>query len=189
MKLFMLDCINVDRRYCRIDAYVSCIVHLLQGTPAKPEMERVEEDFLELEMNEVRGGLELPDYVSNTNTVLPLRKACAEAIVTNFEVGEHELLPAKLINSKERVHSDDYVVLNPLGRVDALNTELSDMDGDEDDPTVQVMGKWCAYAEKIPERDLFRIRGVTGYIFSERLVEFIKTQGYTNFAFKPVTLC
>ena len=88
------------------------------------------------------------------------------------------------------MHSDDHVLLNPFGRVDCLNTELSDMNGDPDYPLVRVMGKWCLRAKDVPaDRDLFRVVGVIGYIFSERLVEFVQAQGFTNFVFTPVTLC
>lgn len=189
MKLFHLDGIDVDARYCAIGVRISYFSELIEGSPVRPVMEEDGEDVLDLKMDEDRGGLELGDYVSNLAGVLPLRKGCAEAIASAFELGEHELLPARLINEKNRVHSDDYVVLNPLGEHDCLNPQLSDMDGSTFDPTVQIMGKWCLHADKIPPLDLFRVKCVEGYVFSERLVAFIQAEGYKNFRFNPVKTC
>jgi len=190
MKFFKLDNINVDPRYCRVDPIIASFTDLTMGRSAKPIMERLEEDTLDLAMNEDRGGLELPDYVSTTASILALSTACATAIAEGFELGEHELLPARLINKKKRVHSDEYLVLNPLGQIECLNVERSDMNGDKDNPLVQIMGKWCLHTQEVPpDRDLFRVKSVIGYIFSERLVEHIQSEGYTNFHFTPVPLC
>lgn len=189
MKLYHLDSENVDPRYCYIDAGLSVGTNIEVGIPALLRMAELEEDVLDLEMDEDNGGLELSDYVSNDNNLLPLRRGCAEAFAKDFELGPHELLPARLINEKERVHSDDYVIVNLIGRLECLDTDRSDMDGDPDHPAVIIMGKWYLRADQIPpRRDLFRVKGVLGYVFSERLVAFIQSQGYTNFEFLPVSL-
>jgi len=187
MKFFTLDNEDIDSRYCFIDAGVSVGTQIETGVPALPRMTELEEDALDLEMDEDSGGLELPDYVGNDNNLLTLRRGCAEAIAEGFDLGPHELLAARLINDKERVHADDYVVVNLIGLLECLDTVNSDMDGDPDDPAVIIMGKWYLKAAKVPpERDLFRVKGVIGYIFSERLVDFIRDQGFTNLNFIPV---
>ena len=189
MKLFILDDIETDARYCRVDVTVACNDALTDGERALPELERQEIDVLELQMDEDEGGLELPDYVGNADNALVLRRACAEAIVAGFVVGEHELLPAQLINEKGRVHSDDYVILNPLGQAECLHLEASEMDGDEEEPMVKIMGRWYLSSELVPrDRDLFRVKGVIGYVLSERLVAFIEAEGFTNFHFLPVAV-
>ncbi len=189
MKLFHLEYIDVDRRYCRVDVFLSCGARLMEGTRAAPVMEQDGDDVLDLAMDEDGGGLELGDLVSNVDGILPVRKGPAAAMADKFDLGEHEQLPARLINEKGRVHSDDYVVLNPLGEHDCLNRDLSEMDGSDFDPTVEIMGKWCLRAGDIPALDLFRVEGVEGYIFSERLVEFIQSKGWSNFRFNPVVIC
>lgn len=189
MKLFHLDCINVKLRYCAINPIISCISELIEGSPAKPVMEEDGEETLDLALDTKAGGLDLGDYVSNLDGILPLRKQCATAIAHNFDMGAYELLPARLIKGKNQIYSDDYVVLNPLGEFDCLNQELSEMDGSTFDPTVQILGKWCLHASKIPAQDLFRVRCVEGYIFSERLVAFILSERYKNFQFIPVEVC
>lgn len=187
MKLLYLDALNMDRRYCFVNARISVGSKIMLAKPALPKMQRLEEEFLELRMDEDRGGLDLPDYVSNTSNMLPLRRSFAEAIVDGFDVGEHELLPVRLINEKQRIHSDDYVILNPIGRIDCLDTEASQMNGDEDHPAVQIMGRWALRGKDVPPgRDLLRAQGVNKYIFSDRLVDFIQTGGYTNLNFLPV---
>lgn len=185
MKLFQLENLELDPRYCRVDVLLSCLGKLMEGQPAKPVMEQNGEEVLDLALNEDEGGLELPDHVGNTDNILPLRRGCAEAIVDKFDLGEHELLPARLINDKERVHSDDYVVLNPLGEHECLDPDRSELDPDGD---VEIMGRWCLSAAKVPKLDIFRAKGVESYIFSERLVEFIESEGFSNFRFNPVTV-
>lgn len=189
MKLFILDDIETDPRYCYVDVTVACNDAIADGERGLPELERQEIDVLELHMDEDIGGLELPDYVGNTDNALVLRRTCADAIVSRFGLGDHEQLPAQLINEKGRVHADDYLVLNPLGQLECLDEQLSEMDGDDEDPTVKIMGKWCLRAKLVPgDRDLFRVKGVIGYLFSERLVTFIRDQGFTNFRFLPVVM-
>lgn len=188
MKLFLLEDIETDRRYCFANATLPCGADISEGYPASPDIERLALDVLDLPMDEDEGGLELPDYVSNTDNMLILRRTCAEAIVTGFTVGEHEILAARLINEKQRVHSEDYVILNPLGKLECLDRERSDMD-DSEDPWVNPWGKWYVRRALVPtDRDLFRVVGVLGYFFSERLVSFIQAQGFTNFRFRPVLL-
>jgi hypothetical protein len=187
MQLYRLEDIENDPSYCYVDSALPCNAELAEGLPAKPSLERLGIDTLALTMDEDEGGLKLADYISNTDLQLPLREACARAIIAEFNVGEHELLAAKLVNEKGRVHAEDYVVLNPLGQIDCLDQAASDMDEDEDDPSVQVMGRFTLSRDKVPAgRDLFRVKGLDAYIFSERLVKFIQLEGFSNFVFEPV---
>ena len=188
MKLFLLEDVETDARYCATDATLACGADISEGLPATPDIQRLGLGVLELPMDEDRGGLELPDYVSNSDNMLILRRACADAIVTHSSVGNHELLPAKLINQKGRLHSDDYAILNPLGKSDCVDRQNSDMDKTPD-AWVNPWGKWYLRRALVPtDRDLFRVVGVVGYFFSETLVSFVQAQGFTNFRFKPVLL-
>ena len=187
MKLFKLDNIEVDTRYAYVEIVVPCIMQLLGARPARPRLEELDIDVLDLEMDEDEGGLELPDYVSTTTDVLPLSNKAARAIVNGFACPEHEMLPVRLINEKGRTHSDDYVLLNLLGKIDCLDVDKSDMD--DEGERVRPFGKWCLRRDRLPELDLFRVPGVIGHMFSERLVSFIQTEGFKNFNFVPVQLC
>ncbi|HWB81319.1 MAG TPA: hypothetical protein VG755_40430 [Nannocystaceae bacterium] len=188
MKIFQLETIETDRRYCFVNPMIPCGGALSEGLPAAPDMTRLDLDVLDLQMDEDEGGLLLSDYVSNTDNLLVLRRGCADVIVTDFLVGGHEVLPARLINEKQRVHSDDYSILNPLGKVDCVDRQNSDMDKSAN-PWVNPWGKWYLRGSLVPtDRDLFRAQCVVGYFFSERLVAFIQAQAFTNLRFRPVAI-
>ncbi|MBL8952316.1 MAG: hypothetical protein JNK82_16170 [Myxococcaceae bacterium] len=187
MKIFQLEDIETDARYCFVDPALPCGPDISQGLPATPELERLGLAVLDLPLDETHGGLELPDYVSNTVNMLVLRRRCAEAIATQFAIGDHERLAARLINEKQRVHAEDYEICNPLGSFDCVDQKRSDM---QPGPWVNPYGKWYLSRALLPaDRDLFRVDHVGGYFFTERLVAFVRARGFTNFAFKPVLLC
>lgn len=186
MPFHHLEEVHTDPRYCYIEPRIPC--DFIEGLPARPTMERLGLKGLDLQMED-EGGLELGDYVSNTSGILALRRGVADAILAGFDVGEHELIPARLINEKGRVHSDDYAILNPLGELDIIDRERSDVSVDEDYTAVNTLVPWAIHARLIPAgRDLFRALGLPGYIFSERLVAFIEASTFSNFAFRPVEL-
>jgi len=189
MKLFHLDNVNFDPDYCFVDAPLPVGAEVQLAEAATPKMERLGIDILDLFMDEDRGGLKLPDYVSNTDEILPLSERCLEAFNEGFDIGDHEILACQLINGKKRVHSDKYAIVNFLSVTDCLDQDRSDIDNTTDFLLVEFMGKWCLDSKRVPPgRDLFRVDGVIGFIFTERLVDFIKSSGFTNFQFEPVTL-
>jgi len=144
---------------------------------------------VDLEIDEDQGGLELPDLVGTRLNYLIMRTAVAETIEEKFNLGPHEVAPAALINKKKRVHSTDYTVVNPHGRLECIDPNRSDLDGGEE-IFVKIFGKWALKGDTIPtDRDIFRVKGLpSGYFFTERLVEFIGEQKYTNFEFGDVTV-
>ena len=189
MKLFELESSESDRPYCFIWASIPFSIALIDGDPILPGMSENEMTYLDLGMDEDAGGLKLPDRVGNTQSMLILRDKCLNAINEHFNLGEYEVLPARLINEKKRVHADDYAVVNLLERFDCLDIEKSDMDDNKKNPGVQIFGSYWLKEVLIPgDRDLFRVKGVIDCIFSEKLVQFIKSKGFTNFFFKPVQL-
>lgn len=191
MKMYFYDLERCEDRYCVLVGVRNPYAwELSLGEPAAALMKERGDKVMRLNIDEATGGLDLPDAVPNTDNLLVLRRRCADPILERFELGEHEALPVVLINSKGRVHAKDYVVVNPFGHVDCLDMERSEMDGDEDDPTVRIFGKFWLEAARVPtDRDIFRVRGVGhGYMFSERLVAFIREQGFTNFVLHEVQL-
>ncbi len=185
---FAIDFLKHNRVFCFVSPRLSCGGKLLVGEPARPVMEHDDVAVLDLDMVEDRGGLKLPDFVGNTALLLALSKACADALA-QLDLGTHELLPARLINEKKRVHSDGYVVLNPLGHIDCLDLKRSDLAKDTKQPRVRALGKYFLEKSSIPETlDLFRARGVGGFICSQRLVQSVEKHKFTNFAFTPVQL-
>ncbi|MCX4242252.1 hypothetical protein [Paraliomyxa miuraensis] len=191
MKLYLCKCSASDKRYCLVTRHGSPFSYpLAHGVEVASRMEDKGVEAVTFDLDEARGALELPDLVGTNLNFLILRKLCADAILGQHDVGEHEVVSAVLVNSKERVHASDYVVLNPHGKVECLDTVRSEMDDDDDDPAVALFGKfWLKAALVPPGRDIFRVKGLTvGYVFSERLVEFIRAQGFSNFVFEDVQL-
>lgn len=191
MKIYLSEIHEIgEKRYCAADVrHIPYSHELAVGEPAAALMKERGDRAMTLHLDETEGGLDLGDAVPNTSNLLILRKRCAKEILGAFELGDHEALPVVLINSKGRVHAKDYMVVNPFGKVDCLDTERSEMDGDEDDPTVRIFGKFWLDPSRVPtDRDIFRVRGVCGYLFSERVVIFIRERGFTNFIVHEVQL-
>jgi hypothetical protein len=154
-----------------------------------PVLERKGASRVDLDLDEDRGGLDLPDLVGGRLNYLVMRNAVVEAIAAKFTLDPHDRAAVALINSKKRVHSGDYTVVNPHGQVDCIDPAHSELD-DGDETFVRIFGKWALKATAIPkDRDIFRVKGLaSGYIFSERLVDFIRDKQYTNFQFTDVTV-
>lgn len=190
MKLYHCTSDPSDSRYCLVSSHGSPLSDpLAEGEPVQPVLDELQTDVVRLTLDESDGGLDRPDLVGNDQNYLLLRRGCADAILAGFSAGPHELVPVTLINKKKRVHADDYAVLNPLGKVDCLDVARSEMDGDADNPAVRIFGKFALKAAALPaDRDIFRVPGLMGYMFSERLVEFIQRREFTNFVFSPVQL-
>ena len=140
---------------------------------------------VDFEIDEDSGALELPDLVGNRLNYLVMRNPVVEAIDAKFKFGPHDKAAVALLKKRKKVHSTDYKVINPHGQVDAIDKNQSELDADGD---VQIFGKYALSAAKIPkDRDIYRVKGlVAGYLFSERLVDFIRAQKYTNFEFSEV---
>lgn len=190
MKLHLCKSLASDKRYCLVTRHGSPFSYpLAHGVEVGSRMTEHGADAVTYELDESRGALDLPDMVGTNLNFLILRKACADAILAESELGSHEVIPAVLVNAKKRVHSSDYVVINPHGKIECLDTARSDMDDDDDDPSVAIFGKfWLKAALVPPKRDIFRVKGLIGYVFSERLVELIRQQGFTNFVFEDIQL-
>lgn len=191
MKLYYCNAEPANRKFCYVSSYISQFYGpLARGFSVASLLQEFEVNRLEIEIDEGEGGLELPDLVGTPINCLILRNRVAEDIIEHFEMGQYETVQTSLINEKKRVHSTDYTVINPLGFVDVLDPTRSDLVDDLGLKVVQIFGKFAIKKSAIPaDRDIFRVQGLPlGYMFSERLVDFIHQQGYTNFTFADVVL-
>ncbi len=109
--------------------------------------------------------------------------------ILKFEVGEMQVFPFTLLNHKNRVHSKDYVFLNPLYKIECINLELSKIRKRKDGKLSKIL-KIVLDKEKLEDLpDLFRpaeYKAEYHYIYSERLVEAINKKGFTNFEFREL---
>jgi hypothetical protein len=185
MPYVRMNPIECDAKFCHVTGAFFCGTQLLNGGPILQPMKEWGLDRLTYTLDEEEGGLRVGDYLTNTQSELVLKRACAEAIVTDFAVGPYELIPAEVKNEKGRIHAADVVVLHPVLTNDCLDWEKSQLGRDKEYPLVRLFGAWSLKGEKIPpDLDLFRVKGLLGFIFSERLVEFIRQKGFENFVFE-----
>lgn len=146
-----------------------------------------EEMAVGLPIDESAGGLALPDCVANTQCLLLVSRSCADYMTGAFQLGKCEVLPVHLINEKQRVHARDYAMMNPIGAIDCLDRSRSELRMSSDGEVLAVK-KYVLNEGKIPRGlDLFRVKDdVFQYFFSQRLVDSLGAEGYSNFVFEPV---
>lgn len=188
MKAYYCTTKPTEKRFVYVSEHVSAVrAAIIQGDEASSIMKEQNETEITMQIDEARGGLELPDLVCGLVNTFIVRRSVAETMVEELSLPHHEIFPAILMNSKNRVHSDDYVVLNPIGAEPGMDPEQSDMNPKEDF-MLRIMGKFTIKAADWPgELDMFKLRGQpVGFIFSERFVELITREGWTNFKYKEV---
>jgi hypothetical protein len=142
-------------------------------------------DEVRLRLGEDYLGLKRASFLGNTSGFLPVDAKTAD-IILSHKVGTIERMPFLLIDHKGRVHSRDYVFLNPLERIDCLNLDLSvvrrSKKGEIKDVKNVVLQK-----ASVPNLDLFRLGELSDmYLFSSALVDALTSAGCTNFVFDAV---
>jgi hypothetical protein len=158
---------------------------LANGVPFGDEYPETADD-VRLRLGDDYPGLKLPSFIGNTARMLVVQEKAAATILSH-NVGQVERLPFVLIDHKGRVHSRDYVFLNPLEQIECLNLEASEVrksrKGEIKDVIKMVL-------DKNKERDfldLFRLAEKPNvYLFSERVVSALEAGGSTNFVFDAV---
>lgn len=189
MRIARLNPSECDRKYCFVRGSFPCDTRLQRGGEVLAEMKEDGLSLLEYQLDEDEGGLEAGDYFTTTDNHLPVSRKFTDAIAGKFDLGRHELIPARVKNQKGRIHVRDMVVVNPLDPVDCLDWEHSELNRNKEYPMVRIFGKWSLLQARIPAgRDLFRVKGLIGYLFSERLVDFIPKNGFKNFVFEDAPL-
>jgi hypothetical protein len=184
LRLHYLEEYEVDPRYCYVEAYTPC--EFQTGHSVQPILARLGLRGLDLPIDEDGGGLELGDYVGNSSGMLVLRRRLADPILAGFAIDPCERLPARLIHD-EQVLAEDYAILNPLGELDLIDRERSTVAIYDGVFEVETLDPWFISAARVPAgRDLFRVYGLPGYVFSDRLARFILDSGFSNLRFSPV---
>lgn len=189
MRLSRLNPSECDRKFCFVRGAFPYDTNLQRGGEVLEEMKDDGVQVLEYQLDEDEGGLEQGDYFTTNDNHLPVSRRFADAIAGQFELGRYELIPARATNQKGRVHIPDLVIINPVEPVDCLDWEHSDLNQNKKYPMVRIFGKWRLRQDRVPiERDLFRVKGLIGYLFSERLVDFIRKEQFKNFVFEDAPL-
>lgn len=129
-------------------------------------------------MSDDFGGIKLPSLVSNIDTILVVERKLKDVFeATGVEM---ECLPFDLINHKGRVASRDYFIVNPLGNLDCLNLEKSDIEWMDDE--VVALRKPVLDPDKLKGApDIFRIKQDREQIvISHQLADALKQVKPTN---------
>jgi hypothetical protein len=189
MGLSFLNPLNCDAKYAFARGASIYDTRLMRGGAVLADMAAASVPFLKYEMDEEYGGLLVGDFITNSDSHLLVTRKLADAIVRKFNLGPVELIPAKLLNEKKRVHFHDAVVIHPVEPIDCLDWERSDIGGDDTYRLVRIFGRWMLRGAAVPpDRDLLRVKGLLYYVFSERLVDFVQKSGFANFVFEDVRL-
>jgi len=81
-----------------------------------------------IRMSDDREGIKLASLIGNTNRFLIVNTKIKEIIENKSDLESKmkiEYLPVSIINHKNKVHSDDYFIINPVGYIDVVDYDLS----------------------------------------------------------------
>lgn len=147
---------------------------MARGLPAAPEYPGTPA----WRMTKTYPGIKLPSLIANTPGLLIVKRDLKDALVATK--APLEALPFKLLNHKGRIASEDYFIVNPLGTIDCLDLERSEIEY-EDDQVVSVDKLVLApkKLEGVPE--IFRVKqDPYAILLSHALVTRLKRLKPTN---------
>jgi len=186
MKIYRIDKVSSRLEYGLVTTHGNVDTYeVTNGVP----LEEAPEDFRDttLTLNEEKFGVELTDLLGCTNHFLMLRDEVYEALTTKLSLEPIEVYRFRLLDTKGHVHSDDYMIVNPLQPVPCMSRQHSDVLIDEDDGEILRVRKLVLEAAKLPPRDLFRAEeDPMEHLVTQRFVDAVTTAGYTNFNFELV---
>jgi hypothetical protein len=169
----LLDLCNViEPQFCVIDGLPTGknLDDVKAANPTRGEQARhVYPPDARVYMSPMFGGMQLPDIVCNTESLLIVHKRVKE-VMERVNGGATEYLPLAIYNHKRRLASADFFVVNPLGTHDVLDLDASDIERDEDGDVVHV-NKMVLDPKKLRTApDLFRPdEDVEAYIISKKI--------------------
>lgn len=132
-------------------------------------------------------GLELTDLLGNCLTYLVVSSRMKGAIESCANV-EIEYLPVAIYNHRNRLHSDDYWIINPIGTIDCVDEHNSDVvRGDLTGEIVDVL-EFAFVAERlappllsVADPSLFRVKHAPAeYFINEATARSIHALGCSN---------
>lgn len=147
------------------------------GKPASPHYPA----DARISLEEEYPGMELASVIGNTQNYFIANQAVRAEVERLTDGAEIEYLPFTLINHKGRVHSTDYVIINPLGTFDCLDLNASTVTYTSDGDVLKVE-KAVLSREKVEDAPaLFRISEEAAmYVLREDLARACYERGFTN---------
>ncbi len=151
-------------------------------------------DDARIQLQRRKPGLTLSSFIGNTQSMLIVDNA-AKSLMTSMCEAEMEVLHFTLYDQKDRVHSKDYWIINPIGSIDCVNRDASEIEyldapGDHYHGSVVEVEKFVLDRQKTDQApNLFRVpEDRAQYFMKEPLVDAIQKKQLTNFVFEEVAL-
>ncbi|WP_144429576.1 imm11 family protein [Myxococcus hansupus] len=127
-------------------------------------------------------GIKLCSLIGNTDSMLVAAPEL-RATIEKHRQSDVEYLPFTLYDHRKRVHSRDYVIINPLGTFDCLDFKASQIIWDDEDPDEIIrINKRVLSREKVEQAPaLFRIdRDSSNYVVNEALAAELHERKFSN---------
>jgi hypothetical protein len=136
-------------------------------------------------------GKKLADLVGTVTNNLIVSTRLRSLIAKHTKDAKVEYLPVRIHDHRKRLLSDEYVIVNPLGTMDCLDLEASDILWDEDDPKKALAVNTAVLSSKKVKRApaLFRLQEKpASYVISFDIAKPIHDGDYTNVFWKKLEI-
>lgn len=139
--------------------------------------------------SEEHAGIQLSSLLGNNFNYLIASAAVKEAVSEHCVEAAIEYLPFTLLDHRERVRSQDYFFINPLGSIDAVDAAASDIKYHRSGAVVAIRKLVLDPQKLIGAPGLFRLKqDPQRYIVSEPLVRAFKERGFTNLVLREIAV-
>lgn len=89
-------------------------------------IKRVPGKAAEFHMEDEEPGMKSGGFIGNTLLCLLVRKAIGGILAAGAPAKHKvQLVPARIFNHQKHLHSDDYVIVNPIGTIDCIERQKS----------------------------------------------------------------
>lgn len=157
-----------------LDLYASSLAHGHAVAPHMPENPRIK-------LRDENPGLGLPGFIGNTCGFLILSSTGVRIVREMCPDQPFEVFSFELINHKNRVHSIDYSIVNPLTKIVCLDTAASEARLGKRGNVISVKRVVLKRQALVDAPHLFRIAEMPGrYVFSQALGKKLDEAGVTN---------
>jgi hypothetical protein len=140
-------------------------------------------------------GVKLDSLLGNTKSYLIVKQPVRKVIEAHCAKAAIEYLPFTLYNQKKRVQSKDYVIVNPIGTVDCLNLDESEIEyldepGDAYHGSVVGVDRFVLDPARLKDAPaLFRIKEQPSeYVINEKLAAAFEKEGFTNIVLTEIEM-
>lgn len=183
MKYYIIDGITrIDPSFCLADGVPAEVnvksYHLSDGIPIMDIFPNNAQIFMRENYGTVPS-----DFIGNTDSIFLASYKLKELIEENNKY-QIEYLPVSIIDHQNKVASEDYFIINPIGSFDCLDIEASNIKWFKDKVGGRVIKiyKYVLSQSKIADLPhLFRVKErPSAYVISEELLKQIRNEELTN---------